>query len=790
MKKPFLFIFILFASAILYAQNTATIKGTVVDAKTKETMVGVNIVVDDTTGVSTDVFGNFMLNLTHGKHKLEFRFIGYSSDIRQIIIAKGTETRKLIVELVPEQKILNEVVVSAGRHEQNMAEVTVSMGLIKPKLLENNNTRNIETALDKMPGVSMMEGQVSIRGGSGFSYGAASRVLLMINDLPILAGASGQVKWWATPLENIEQIEIIKGASSALFGSSALNGTINIRTAWPGAIPQTQITFYSGFYGKAEREVLNWKKGAQPNFSGIQFSHSQRMGNFDIVLGMNGHTDAGYRMNDSRQRVGMNINTRYRSKKFEGLNYGINVNGAYRVSEPYIIWRNAPDSVYYSTIGFNSVNKNTAINFDPYITYYKGNTKHSLKGRYFYIKNETRAGINNDETLFYGEYQLQKTYDKGLTWSSGASFSRGMTISEIYGKSKRATNSSSLFTQLDQKYKNWTFSLGGRLELYNFNDDVDIVDSLVGDTKKLAKFFENVKPVFRSGINYKLFKYTHLRASFGQGYRYPTIAEKYLHASEGGVNLFPNDSLKAETGWSGEIGLMQGFKISDWKGYVDIAGFWTEYKNMIEFEFGTFFPAVMPDTLNNTNLPTFISDHVGFQARNVTLARITGIDATISGTGKIYKFPVTFLAGYTYTVPINMAAADSIKGTEAEVLKYRNYHTAKVDVEIGFKKISLGMSYNYFSKIVNIDEAYQDTIFIRIGTTNINTKKVILPGLKEYRKDHNGPQHVFDFRISMNLGAGSRLSFVVKNAFNKEYMVRPGDVQAPRNYSIQYILKL
>lgn len=762
-----------------FSQNGVTIKGTVIDAKTKETMVGVNIVVDDTSGVSTDVFGNFMLNLSHGKHKLEFRFIGYSSDIRQIVISKGTEYRKLIVEMVPEQKLLSEVVVSAGRHEQNMSEVTVSMGLIKPKLLENNNTRSVESALDKLPGVTMMQDQVSIRGGSGFSYGAGSRVLLMINDLPILAGASGQTKWWAVSLENIDQIEVIKGASSALFGSSALNGTINIRTSWPGAIPQTQMTMYTGLYDKPEREALNWKRGSQPTFMGLQFSHSQRNGNFDFVLGMNAHTDAGYRMSDSKQRTGINLNTRYRSKKYEGLNYGVNLNLAYRVTEPFLIWLNA-DSAYLPSKGFDQVNRNTAFNIDPYVTYYHGNTRQSLKGRYFYIKNDTRAGINNDETLYYGEYQIQKTYDKGLTWSSGASFSRGMTISEIYGKNKRATNSSSLFTQFDQKYKRWSFSLGGRLELYNFSDDVNLVDTIIGngDTKKLAKFFENVKPVFRSGVNYKLFKYTHLRASYGQGYRYPTIAEKYLRASEGSVNIFPNDTLVAETGWSGELGIMQGFRVSEWKGYVDVAAFWTEYSNMIEFAFGYFAHRAVP--------VDSIKDYIGFQAQNVTKARISGLDVTISGTGKIFKFPVTFLAGYTFSNPIDLNAPDSIKGTSKEILKYRSKHTAKADVEVGFKKFSIGMSYNYFSKIENIDDAFENELML--GT--YHTGVYILPGLKEYRKTHNGPEHVFDFRISMSMGADSRLSFVVKNAFNKEYMIRPGDVQAPRNYSIQYILKL
>lgn len=792
MKKFLLSIFV-FSVMTIFSQKTIPIKGTVIDSETKETMVGVNVILNDTAGTTTDVFGNFSLDICSGKQNLEFRFVGYVPDIRNIHISKGAENKKIIVELVPDQKMLGEVVVSAGRHEQNLSEVTVSMGLIKPAFLENNNTRDLESALEKIPGITMMEDQISIRGGSGFSYGAGSRVLLMVNDLPILAGASGQPKWWATPLENIEQIEIIKGASSALFGSSALNGVVNIRTAWPGALPQTKFSIYTGLYGNPEREQLIWKKGGQPAFSGMQFSHSQRFGNFDLVLGMNGHTDEGYRMNDSKQRVGFNMNTRYRSKKVEGLNYGVNFNTAYRITEPFLIWGNKdtiPDSVYYSPKGFDQVNQNLAINVDPYVTFFKGSNRHSLRTRYYFVDNKTRAGVNNNETLLYGEYQYQKVFEKGIIWSSGLSFSKGSTVSEIYGKEKRSLINGSLFTQADYKIKRWTFSLGGRLELYNFDDETDVFDTLVGDARNLAGFFENVKPVFRSGVNYKLFEYTHIRASYGQGYRYPSIAEKYILASEGSVNVFPNNTLLPETGWSSEIGVMQGFKISDWKGYVDVAGFWTEYDNMIEFVFGTYLPDSLPVLTSPDDIRNFILTRTGFQAQNITKARIYGIDATISGTGKIFKFPVTFMAGYTYTNPLNLAAPDSIKGTDAEILNYRSKHIAKGDVEVGFRKISVGFSYMYFSKIVNIDEAFEEELMIPIGTAIIPSGTYILPGMQEYRKNHNGPEHVVDARVSMNFGSGSRLSVIVKNMFNKEYMIRPGDVQAPRNISLQYSLKL
>jgi len=70
------------------------------------------------------------------------------------------------------------------------------------------------------------------QGGSGYSYGAGSRVLVLVDDLPLLSPDAGDVKWDYLPVENISQVEIIKGASSVLYGSSALNGIINVRTAY------------------------------------------------------------------------------------------------------------------------------------------------------------------------------------------------------------------------------------------------------------------------------------------------------------------------------------------------------------------------------------------------------------------------------------------------------------------------------------------------------------------------------------------------------------------------------
>jgi iron complex outermembrane receptor protein len=66
----------------------------------------------------------------------------------------------------------------------------------------------------------------------------------------------------------------------------------------------------------------------------------------------------------------------------------------------------------------------------------------------------------------------------------------------------------------------------------------------------------------------------------------------------------------------------------------------------------------------------------------------------------------------------------------------------------------------------------------------------ILPGLKEYRAENDQGAVIFDFRFGWQATPSSSISLIAKNLFNQEYMGRPGDIQPPRNISLQYILKI
>jgi iron complex outermembrane receptor protein len=307
------------------------------------------------------------------------------------------------------------------------------------------------------------------------------------------------------------------------------------------------------------------------------------------------------------------------------------------------------------------------------------------------------------------------------------------------------------YTQLDYKFfSRLSASLGLRWE-YNSLDNSE----------------QESGTVVRAGLNYQAAKKTFVRASFGQGYRFPSIAEKYTATNLGSVNIFPNPDLKSETGWSSEVGLKQGFTIKNWSGFIDIAAFWTEYDNMIEFIFGLY-------PLDTSEIPTI--DDIGFKSQNIGDARITGFEIGISGAGLIGKIPVNLFAGYTYMNPVDLSS-DTL---ENDILKYRYRHSFKSDIDVEVRKFSFGLSTIYASFMERIDEAFEEPV---LGTE-------IFPGLKEYRQENNTGQIILDFRASYAFTPATRLSIIVKNLLNEEYMGRPGDIQPPRSFTLQFLLDL
>ncbi|MCC6180747.1 MAG: TonB-dependent receptor [Bacteroidia bacterium] len=800
----------------ILAQNESDgkgiLKGCVTDKNSKEPIIGATIQLtnDLSKGTITDIEGNYVLVLDTGKYKLVYNYLGYKTENIAVNINDNQITIKNIA-LNQDSKTLETVVVSSGKFEQKIEELTVSMEVIKPDLIQNKNTTSIETALEQVPGLTIIDNDPQIRGGSGFTFGVGSRVAIVVDGVPLLSGDAGRPEWSYIPVENIEQVEIIKGASSVLYGSSALNGVINIRTGYPRSKPKTSINYSVGQYSIPKSPAGNWYKmngnNSFPGFSNLNLFHSRIIkNNLDFVIGANFNIDQGYigppppapylepalkkalLIEDSiytfsnndmiKQRGRINMNLRYRSKRIEGLNFGINSNFMLNKTNMVFAWLDDSLGIYRGYPGAMFLQDQTLFNVDPFIKYtMKNGLSHSLQTRIFHSDNVITNNQSNKGTMYYGEYQLQRKFKSiDLNFTGGIVGNISYSTSRLYVSSGTPNNkivNASGYIQLDKKM--WhvlNLSGGVRYEYFKMNN----LNSVVA-------------PIFRAGANLQVTKGTFVRVSYGQGYRYPTITERYITTKAGMFGIFPNPDLKPETSNSFEIGIKQGFKIGNCKGFFDVAGFYQKYKNNIEYLFGVWDPNV---------------SIVGFKFLNTGNSQVRGVDlslaATTPETNK--RFGITTLIGYTYIEPITLnpdsvyARDKSLGGfgqdltyknssvdTTDNVLKYRFKHMFKLDVEFRIYRFTLGVSNKYYSKMQNIDKAFEGIEILTDG---------FYPNVYRIKATNYWESHyyisVWDARLSYKISEKQKLSIICNNLLNEIYSLRPLKIESPRTASIQYVL--
>ena len=783
MRKYLAFFALFFYSNWSYCQY---VNGIIIDDKSGEPLIGVNVILSNTNGTTTNINGQFSLKIKDDDDEITFKYIGY-----EILVKKIEDITNSTIKMKSISQQIGTVVISAGKFEQKIEEITVSMEVISPSLIENKNTTNIQTAMEQVPGVNITDGQANIRGGSGWSFGAGTRVLVMVDDMPLISGDAGQAQWSFFATENIHQVEVIKGASSALYGSSALNGVINVRTAFPSQKDidknkypgYTKLNMHFGLIDKAEREELNWNGEKRRAFKGVEFLQAMKLDNIDLSLGGNIFMDDGYRMGEITDRKRFNLNSTYKSKKIEGLSCGVNANFLSQLSGSTIIW-NGLDQAYIPLDSSVSTTTGDSYNIDPFIVYLNGNNRHSLRTRYLNVTNNNLTdgvdiGQSNSSETYYADYQLQKNIEKyNLRITNGTTIEKVKANSDLFSGKSYKTNHS-LYTQLDKKWTRLNISLGARYESFSLNSgDKYLID---GDSINELKAG---KPVFRTGINYQVAEATYIRASWGQGYRFPSMAELFISTNQSGLEIYPNPELKPESGWSSEIGIKQGVKIGNWMGYMDVAAFIQQYEDMMEFTFGQW-----GESLGEENFYG-----LGFKSVNVGTTRITGAELSMSGQGKINQnLTINIIAGYTYMNPISLdldqVYAESANGLEltyknsgsdSTMLKYRYKHIAKADIEIIYKWLSLGASGRFNSFMKNIDQVFTLPLVDAIGINGIN----------ESREKFNNGDIIIDLRAGCQITKTARLGLIVNNLLNREYMSRPANMMPPRTIAMQLALKI
>ncbi len=787
----YLLVFILFCCQTLWSQ---TLQIEVLDAQTNARIEDASITIKGSTSIQSQN-GYFSFTPASLPIKLLIKAPFYISDT---IILQEVPSALLKVVLQAQVQDQKTVVVSAGKRRQAIEDIPVSMEIIRPQLIDNKGITDLEQAVDQTPGVYTMDGQVSIRGGSGFAYGTGSRVLLLWNGMPLLSGYAGDTQWNAIPMEQASQVEVMKGAASVLYGSGALNGIIALAEKEPTLTPVTKVKVQYGLYGAPRRSSLKWWT-TPPMNQQLEVFHSALKKRFGYTLSTTGFHNDGYRLGESEFRGRVSGTIYAKAILDKRLKAGLGYNFQVQKTGNFLIWQN--DSLGYTPSGYGdttagvstvSYNFGQRLFLDPYAKFIdKNNNLHQLKTRLYWVSNEnlSNSSQSNAATISYADYTFQHKFGQGSTLSTGITAIQNVVNSELFGNHN--SQNYAAYSQLEYHKNKLDLSAGVRLEYFEMDGNKpDSQFQLPGKDS----LFVPVYPVLRTGLHYALKPFTHLRASFGQGIRYPSVAERFTQTSVGALNIFPNPELRPEIGWAGEIGIKQGFKIGNWKAMIDAALFLNQYSNMMEFSF-IYYNPITQQPLNPLNPSPEdiefltsgqynISDWVGFQAQNAEKARISGLDLSFNSAGQLGNVELVSLIGYTYMNPISLNSnpqyVANFSDTTTNMLKYRFKHLAKADVEATYQKISFGASMRYNSFMRNIDRVFEDDL-----DPSLTSEVYILPGLKAYRQQFNGGNLVFDARFAYLLKEQYRVSFIVNNLFNAEVTSRPGDIQAPRLFMLQ-----
>lgn len=799
---------------IAAAQNNGSVQGKVIDAKTKEPLPVVtvylsrpdlqetsdNIDENSMKGTVTDFDGFYRIEIKPGKYILHFSAVGYQAVDKEVTI---TEDKIEFVDLAMDEVMLqlNEFVYSESKNSTKLEESTVSISLIKPTLINNRNATSGDLAIEQVPGIAVVDAEPQIRGASGFTAGLGSKVLIMIDDVPMLRSDAGRPEWNFLPMENMDQIEVIKGSGSVLYGSGASNGVINIRTAFPKEKPELMFTVFTGIYNNPNDSYKTPWRGRNPMKTGMNFYHSRiiklakdKKVEMDFVIGGQFLWDDGYKggepadgplgpFDTSRVNQGeydrcgrVNFNTRFRIKKVQGLAFGLNGNFFYTHNSQSYFWQDADTNIYRMAPGSLTNFKNFMYYVDPYLTYYnKKGDRYTLRTRIFQHWSDADVVQDSRSTQFYGEFQYTKNFTslnrwkwltKDLVIMTGVMGTYTYSDGEVFSKAPTPDSSSiaanlAIYAQLEKKFfSRLSLVVGGRWEYFMVND------------------VNANRPVFRTAVNFRITEGTFLRASWGQGFRFPTIGERYINTTSGGYGFFSNDTLKPESSWSAEVGIKQLFKFGkNVLGFVDVAGFWQEYENFCEFAAGQ-----------------WPGEGIGFRFFNTGDARIRGVDATFFIQSRIKKnLTIDLMAGYTFSLPQTLepnykyydvglnkfSYITTSSDTSDYILKYRIQHLVKADLNIQWKGLYFGFTTKYYGPMQNIDN-----FFLILDDANL-----AFEGMRNFMERQNNGSIVLDARVSYKI-SNFKIAFIIDNLLNAEYSVRPLGVASPRVTTLQFTYRI
>jgi len=645
----------------IYAYGYGTIKGKVTDSETSAALPGANVQILETFyGASADLDGNYViLKVPPGIFNIRVSMIGYRSlTKRQIKVTYNQEVR-LDFELRETPIEFDPIVVSAGKSRQRLDQTPVSLSVVTSKEIERRGATNLIESLETAPGVNFIGNQINIRGSTGYTFGAGNKVLLLLDGVPVYASDTGEFNWDMLPPLDIEQIEVLKGAGSTLWGASALGGVVNVLTKSPSAKAKLMFSLIYGKYDKPYYKQWYWTNHDRLHYTRMDLSFSKRYDNLGVRISAGRFVSTGYTQLGDFTKYNLTGKFDYHFKnKIKWTGYA-----AYSFIDRgfFIQWKgqNSPYEVDESNLNnyaeTNQINLYSKLAI-PFSARFGINMRVSMVRTL--MGNQFGEGSGFNPAIGQG-FELQADWiplsNHLLTF--GVQYQHDAGSTKFFGD--HTGFSIGPYFQDEWKIReNLRLTTGFRYDRYQ----------LIGGLKE-----DLFSPRF--GLNWQPWESTSLRASAGSGFRAATIVERFLELTIMNFKIIANPELKAEKSWAFDVGFRQYFT-QNWN--LDVSLFDNEYWKMIEAHLD------------------LIRGQVQF--RNITRARIRGMEATmnLSLPTKLWK------QKFSWDFQTSVTAMDHHDLKWNEPLTYRPKLLATLKSTLNFGDVGLQLNYRYASKIEEV----------------------------------------------------------------------------------------
>ncbi len=647
--------------------------GHILDKGTGEHLSSINIIIKGTTiGTATDASGHYFLkNIPEGKSTVIARAVGYKTVEKEVELKKG-QTLELNFEIEENVVALDGIVVSASRGETSKKLAPTLVNILDAKVFTNTNSPTLAQGLNFQPGVRVETNcqncgftQVHINGLDG------PYTQILIDSRPIFSALSGVYGLEQLPANMIERVEVMRGGGSALFGSSAIAGTINIITKEAlrnsGELAHT-ITSIGGSDDFDNNTTLN----------ASLVSDNQKMGLY--IFGQNrhrsGYDDDGDGFTEipklKNQTVGFRSYVKtgtYSKLTFEYHHLEEFRRGGNLLKRP-------PHEADIAEQLEHSIDGG-GLKFDLYSKDYKQklsiftSAQNTARESYYGTGQDPNAYGNTTDLTALAGAQYSYDFDKLLFMPSqlmgGIEYNYDHLKDEMIGYD-RYTNQKvhieSFFIQNEWKNKMWSILLGGRFDKHN------MIDHIIFSPRANIRF----NPV--EDIN--------IRASYSSGFRAPQAFDEDLHISAVGGEVMmiersknlkeeKSHSLSASTDFYHRFG--NGIQIN-----FLAEGFYTKLNDVFVLE------EIDPDPNGN----------IIFERRNGPGAEVLGI--TIEGKSVLCSW-LSLQAGFTfqrsrYDEPINWSE-DKAVPAEKKMFRTPDNYGYFTSYLTPYKRFSASLSGTY-----------------------------------------------------------------------------------------------